>query len=271
MRFKYLCLLVALVLQNPALVFAEDAELSFSEDPVFIEQQQEATFSEETPDNVSVEQIEDFNSPYLKRRADNGVLFSLNFETFDATEYYSINNDTYIKDFIGDTTVSLMGLELGYKRNFQLGSVYMTGSYMLGTASRSDNSLKLTKQGLALGYSADALFNEPYIVPYAQAGIHQFLISETEGDLSNTAATAINLNYRFGLMFQLNWIEKSIDPSTHKEGLRASGLENTFLDIYFSWYEPSQEIYDPADPSTAEADPDLRSEGALGIALKMEF
>lgn len=228
------------------------------------------------PGEVAVERGEDYNLPYKKRRSHHGVLFSVGMEKLDPTEYISLLDDTPIKDMLGDSVVTLLGAELGYKYNFSLGSVYILGGFSAGKLSSDSTGttreLDLQKLSLSAGYSADAMFDEPWIVPYGQVGIHQFSVSETKADTSDSATTQISLNYRFGLLFQLNWIEKSIDPSTHEEGLRSSGLENTFLDVYASWYEPSSDLFDPANAAgTASGDPDLRSEATLGVALKMEF
>jgi hypothetical protein len=225
---------------------------------------------------VAVERSEDYTLPYRERRGKTGVLFSLNSEKVAISEFFSLLDDTHIDTAYGGNELSLLGLELGYEYNFSLGSVYLIGAYGSGkksnTESGNSRTLELTKKSLSVGYAANVLFSEPWIVPYGQVGVHQFSVSEQKNALSDSSSTDMALNYRFGLLFQLNWIEKSIDSSTHSEGLRSSGLENTFLDLYFTWYQPSANLFDPADPTgTASADPDLRSEGALGLALKMEF
>lgn len=237
-----------------------------------------------TPDNtVTVEKTEDPNLPYKQRRGKHGVLFSIGMETIEPTEYYSLieTTDVGIKDLLGGSSMSMLNVELGYKYNFSLGSAYVIGAYATGsnsnTADAIERKLEVSRMNLSLGYQADMLFDEPWVVPYAQVGVHQFNVSEkrttaTTSD-SNSASTEPSLNYRAGLLFQLNWIEKSIDPMTHSDGIRSSGLENTFLDVYATWYEPSESSsgYDPNDATTHNVDPDMRSEATIGVALKMEF
>ena len=109
-------------------------------------------------------------------------------------------------------------------------------------------------------------------MPYGQVGIHQFQISEDDllKDYDTAATTGLAINYKLGLLFQLNWIENSIDPSTQIDGLRSSGLENTFLDIYLTAHLPSSNVYDPKN-AASKGDPDLASDMELGAGLKMEF
>lgn len=237
----------------------------------------------ESAGQVSIEKGEDYSLPYRQRRSHHGVLFSVGMEKIEPLEYTALlhsaaapTDETLIEGLIGSTTLDMVQIELGYKYNFKLGSVYLLGAYSMGKGSNvsgaDSRELSLTKKNLSIGYSADAIFDEPWVVPYAQAGIHQFNVSEKLNDVEDSATTQPSLNYRVGLQFQLNWIEKSIDPNTQFEGLRSSGLENTYLDVFASWYEPSSDLYDPQNPvATKEGDPDLRSEGTMGLALKMEF
>lgn len=231
-----------------------------------------------TDGNVVVEKPVDYTLPYKKRRSKHGVLFSVGLEKIEPTEYYSMTGtfDVPISEMFGNTTIDMVGLELGYKYNFSLGSIFIIGGYSMGSTSDDTvgavRKLSLTKQSLAAGFAADAIFDEPWVVPYAQAGVHQFEVNETLNDEEQAHTTQPCLNYRFGMLFQLNWIEKAIDPSTHQEGLRSSGLENTYLDVYTSFYQPSASVFDPTDPdNTLSEDPNLQAEGTIGVALKMEF
>ena len=244
----------------------------------YIIDERDLSYENEATGPVTVERMEDPNVPYKKRRSHHGFLFSIGMENLEPTEYYSIVDDEAIADTALKTNLSLISAEIGYKYNFQLGSLYATGSFGIGN-SKGENAtetreLDITKQSLSIGYAADALFDEPWVVPYGQVGVHQFVIDEkvTKAGAESTASmtTSPSLNYRLGLLFQLNWIENKIDPSTHAEGLHSSGLENTFLDAYLTWYEPSSNLYGPSSGST-DGDPDLRSEATFGVALKMEF
>jgi hypothetical protein len=242
--------------------------------------------SQENPGDVLIETQADLTQSYKQRRGHHGVLFSLDYEKFNPVDYFSQYRDAYIAE-----DLSLIGAEIGYKYNFKLGSVAILVNGAFGTKkgcefvdadgnAKSSRDISITRYGLALNYAMDNIMQEPWIVPYGQVGIHQFEVSEDDqtqldpnthealGAVSTT--TSLAFDYRVGLLFQLNWIEKSIDPSTHTEGLLSSGLQNTFLDIYLATHVASSEIYDPTN-STSEGDPDLHSETELGVGLKMEF
>lgn len=233
-------------------------------------------FSINTLADVEVENSENYNLPYKARRSEHGLLLSVGMEKLDLQNYYSLISNTPISTMSGYEPLTMAQVELGYKHNFKLGSVYLLGSYSLGsvTTKLTAGSLKInvTKQAVAVGYSADMLFVEPYIVPYAQVGAHQFSVSEASNTSNDEATTEISLNYRIELQFQLNWIEKKIDKSTQVEALRSSGLENTYIDVYMEWFNPSNDLYDPQNAiATKTSDPDMTSESQLGVALKLEF
>lgn len=232
--------------------------------------------------DIVVEQQTDLTQSYKQRRGRHGVLFSINYEKFFPVDYFSQYRDVYIEDLLGDTeSLDLIGAEIGYKLNFKLGSLAILGNYAQGSKSKSnytdgtttrERNLAVSRYGLSANFALDNVMQEPWVVPYGQAGIHQFQV--VEDDLAQDAAkettTQFAFNYRIGLLFQLNWIEKSIDPNTQYEGLRSSGLQNTFIDVYAMTHLASNETYDPADPNS-EGDPDMSTGMEFGVGLKMEF
>jgi hypothetical protein len=226
--------------------------------------------------SVLLEKPIDLSLNYKQRRKRHGVLFSVTYEKFYPTDYYSQYRDVNIENIIGSDRIDLFGAELGYKLNFQLGSVAILANYaqggIIGKVLNEDRTINLKRYGLAANFAFDNFFNEPWVVPYGQIGAHQFEVDED--DVTKTeaksASTQIAFNYKFGILFQLNWIEKAIDPSTQVEGLRSSGLENTFLDIFAISHAASSKTYDPK-AAASKGDPDLATELELGAALKMEF
>lgn len=253
--------------------------LSFSEP---LSDRQSVVDSNNNLGDVVVEQQADLTQSYKRRRGKHGVLFSVIYEKYFPIDYYSQFRDVYIENIFGNTdSIDLFGAEIGYKYNFRLGSIAILGnyahgskaneSYSDGTTTRERN-LSISRYGLSLNYAMDNIMEEPWIVPYGQVGVHQFQV--VEDDLSQTdaksATTQISFNYKIGLLFQLNWIEKSIDPNTQYEGLRSSGLQNTFLDVYAMTHMASSEVYDPAD-ANSEGDPDMSSGMEIGVGLKLEF
>ncbi len=227
---------------------------------------------------VVLEKPEDLSLSYKQRRSRHGILFSVTYEKFYPVDYYSLYRDAYVEEIIDTDRIDLIGAELGYKLNFKLGSISVLANYAQGSIKGLFNShernLTLKRVGASLNFAADNFFEEPWVVPYAQVGAHQFEIEEDDLSLAvaapESATTQISLNYKFGLLFQLNWIEKAIDTNTQIDGLRSSGLQNTFLDVYMIDHLASNEVYDPKNPNS-EGDPDLASGLELGLGFKMEF
>lgn len=232
--------------------------------------------------DVILEQQTDLTESYKKRRGRHGVLFSIDYEKYFPVDYFSQYRDKYIEEFLGDKeSIDLIGVELGYKLNFKLGSLAILGNYAQGSKSKSDFSdgtttrernLSISRYGLSANFALDNIMEEPWIVPYGQVGIHQFQVIEDDlaQDQAKETTTQFAFNYRFGFLFQLNWIEKAIDPNTQLDGLRSSGLQNTFIDLYAMTHTASSETYDPADPNS-EGDPDMSTGMEFGVGLKMEF
>ena len=253
--------------------FSRADELNFLESeqtgPVIVET--------ENPKNVSVEQKTDVNLPYKQRRTNNGVLFSIAAEKYYPYDYYSQYHDVPIEGIIGASRIPLFGAELGYKRNIQLGSISILAGYaggsLTGSVTALDRKLEVSRFSLVAGFALDNIMNEPYIVPYVQGGLHTITITESTSDLSKeakrTASSDLSYNYRAGILFQLDWIEKSMDPSTHREGLLASGLENSFIDVFVADHTSTGSYYNSSPTSTGK--PDFSSTLEIGAGLKFEF
>ena len=225
---------------------------------------------------VALEKQEDYTKDYKSRRGTHGALFSVSTEAFYPIDYRSlIDNDVYIENIIGENKINLIGIELGYKYNFGVLSAAILGQYSQGSADGAVDSdpttLKVVKQGFSANVALDGILNEPWVVPYGQIGMHQFTIEEDRAGGSNSSGgTGLSFNYRYGLLFQIDWIENRIDKSAKADQLRSSGLENTFIDVYFANYLASSGAIDPAD-AASDGDPNLFSSGEMGIGLKMEF
>ena len=229
-------------------------------------------------DEITVESVQDLTTSYKERRKDFGALFSVNYERYFPSEHISvIQNKTYEELSEGES-IPVIGVELGVKYNFALGSFaalfgYGAGSYANETQNLDDVSVKITK--IDLNFALDNLTSEPWVVPYVQGGIHQLEWEENSftgsDNVIETLIAKPNAHYKLGVMFQLNWIENWIDPTTTQEGLRSSGLENTYLDVFYSGYS----AYAEPDPlvgalGSDDGEANLSSSG-LGMGLKLEF
>lgn len=229
---------------------------------------------------VTVEKAENYTLPYKERRGTHGVVFAVGMETLNPQDYRSQFNDGHFDNFSAGNKVSMLNLELGYKYNLSsLGSISIVGVYGSGGVDGSDGSFDrnfaFTKYGVSANFAIDAILDEPWIVPYVQAGVHQFAASETGvisgNEETRTATAGFAGNYKFGLLFQLDWIESAIDKNARAERLRSSGLENTYIDVFMTEYLASSDAIDPAVQFGTEGDPNMAASSVIGVALKLEF
>lgn len=227
---------------------------------------------------VIVETPEVFDAPYIERRGAHGWLLGLHSENYYPFNYQSQlgtqngNGDTaFIEDFIGLDAVKLLGLEFGYKMNISLGSLSILANYSMANVSGDlDTSLGFTRIGLSANATLDGIFKEPYVAPYGQVGVSVMTIEESTSTDSTSGSTSPTLYYKYGLMFQLDWIEAKLDPTAKIERLTSSGLQNTYIDVYYVDHLPSSNAIDPATAST-EGEINTASSGEIGLGLKLEF
>lgn len=229
-------------------------------------------------DEIIVESKQDLTDSYKNRRKDFGALFSINYERYYPEEHVSVIQNKSYEEISDGEPIPVIGAEIGVKYNFALGSMAALFGYGMGTYSNENQNLngvniKITKLDLNLAF--DNLTSEPWIVPYVQGGVHQLEWEEDSNTGSNNIVETLiakpNAHYKVGVLFQLNWIENWIDPSTTAEGLRSSGLENTYLDVFYSGYS----AYAEPDPlvgalGSDDGEANLSSSG-LGMGLKLEF
>ena len=222
--------------------------------------------------NVKLETQEDYTKSYKQRRSTHGMLLGFSKEDFYPIDYQSLFGDAFVEDIVGSDSINLINFDIGYKYNVSVGSASFLFSYATGARSDgiSGRRLSLTKQGLSANVALDGILEEPWAVPYLQVGVHQFNISESTDTASESATTSMSFNYRYGLLFQLDWLEHFMDPNARGDRLRSSGLENTYIDVYYTDYMPSGDAQD-AKVLGAEGDPNLLSSGEMGIGLKLEF
>lgn len=221
---------------------------------------------------ITVERPVDYSASYKDRRQTHGVLFSIYQEKYYPLDYFSLFEDKFIDQIIDGRTINLLGFEIGYKYNFSLGSIGLLAGYSQGhSEAPGTRNIWVKRTLVAANIAFDNFFNEPWVVPYAQVGIAKFGIEEGNTGQGFKSSSANNVpNYKLGLLFQLNWIEGAIDPSSHVDALRSSGLENTFLDIYYSGHLQSSAAI-PSETPHVVGEPNMRSTDELGLGIKMEF
>ncbi len=221
---------------------------------------------------VVVERPIDLTANYKDRRHRHGVLFSVAKEKFYPVDYQSQYKDQFIDQLIGGRTISLLSAELGYKYNFSLGSIGLLIGYAQGNSDAPGlNNIWIKRTTASASIALDNYFDEPYVVPYFQGGVSNFAVEEGRSGTGyqNSSASAVP-NYKMGILFQLNWIEKAIDPTSEGQGLRSSGLENTYLDVYYIAHFPTSASITSENPNEG-TEPNMRTQNEMGIGLKMEF
>lgn len=260
MKFVFTACLILAVTNFGAFAFAQD----YSDPP--------------EGDEIIVESKQDLTESYKERRKNFGALFSINYEKYYPADHVSVIQNKSYEEISGGEPVPLFGAEIGVKYNFSLGSLSALVGYSSGRFSNEDNNLddvtvSITKADL--NFALDNLTSEPWVVPYVQGGIHQLDWEENSftgtDNVIETLVTKPSFHYKAGILLQLNWIENWIDPSTTREGLRSSGLENTYLDIFYAGYSS----YAEPDPlvgalGSDDGEANLSSSG-LGMGLKLEF
>ncbi len=271
----YLQLILVIVLLTANESFSQEKEESTG--PVEVEQYSDSNAA----GDITYEKQKDLLAPYKYRRDKHGIIFSVGTEKYYPKNFLSLLDNVSIDKILKDEPINLFAIDIGYKYNFSLGSLALAYTFASGSGTGSFNnetrSIAFQRQTVSAGYYADNIFNEPWVVPYGTVGLSQFSLSEERYNATATladdsAVTDPILSFKAGLLFQLNWIEAGIDSNTHAEGLRSSGLENTFLDVHFSWYQHIKDTFDINNPvQTADLDPDLNAEAQLGIGLKLEF
>ena len=224
---------------------------------------------------VIVERMRVNTDNYKIRRNRFGVHFAANFENFNPKNYLSLIQNKNYEELLGNKSIPLYGIELGARFNYQLGSI--TGLIGYAQGYLSDDKLGIDKMSATITkadliFAFDNIMNEPYVVPFIQVGIHSIDWTEQGTVLSitkkeNFTTEFSNFHYKAGLSFQLNWIENSIDPSSQDDALRSSGLENTFIDVFYTSYTQSLEV---AQVAGASGDADISS-SEIGAGLRLEF
>ncbi len=227
---------------------------------------------------IVVEKPTDLTQNYRQRRGRYGILFSVNYEKFSPNEYYSIFQQKTFEQLSDNQNMDLVSAELGLKMNFSFGSVAALAGYGQSEYTNDAKDIysmdaKITK--VSLNLALDNLMSEPWVVPYGQVGAHQINWEEQSYDSANnlvnqSVSTNWTYNYKLGLLLQLDWIENAIDPNTHINAIRSSGLQNTFVDIFYQSYGETNKV---SKNSLNQTDPDgtnLQSDN-FGVGLKLEF
>lgn len=210
---------------------------------------------------VALELQQDNLAFYKERREVHGTYVGFSYEALHLKNFISVLDARDYAELFGDEPIPLMRLTLDYKYNFFMGAV--AAGLEFGKGSLSDNlsgedrTLDVTKYGLGFRYIADVIWNEPYAAPYLGINLWQMEVAESSPSESFSASTQLGLNYTFGILLQLDWI----DQDSAKNATFQWGLENTFVDLYVTQYAKT----------AAVDDPNTETELLYGGGLRLEF
>lgn len=220
------------------------------------------------------EKVGDYLKPFKERRP----RWTRQIE-IGAAQYIPINYISDIIDSAGsiyedyyDTEMPMPSFSFEFKRNFSFGGISLGGaiSYYAtngagGIATSSD--FELIAPSLKLSLYLDTLFKEPYLVPYASVGYSYMMYNETATDGSDLeySGASDNIFVAFGILFQLDWLDKEADQSSFD-----LGIENTFIFLEARSYLDTGIIGYDEDPA-AGVIADFSSPFFLSGGIKMEF
>jgi hypothetical protein len=200
--------------------------------------------------------------PYKYRRESWGQSVSLTYSQFypDSLESnLGAVNFSDIYDASADTP--MLELQFGVKRNFSLGSVgfeLAVGYYSNDSdIDLFESSFEIIPVRLGVQYTADAIFQSPYVAPYIAGGGYIFKYTESQGTTSFNGTTQVAPYATLGLQLSLDWLDSRSASIAYFEG----GIETTSLFIegrkYFS--------------SSAEEDPNFETPFQPQAGLRLEF
>lgn len=207
-----------------------------------------------------------YDLPYKERRNRWGLEVGYQLEQISPFAYESGVPGvtvTNFSDFAGSSTIPLNLFFLGGRYNTSVGSLaagiqYGSGDLFIPAANGENTTLEITKEGIYTSIYLDTIFSEPYVVPYASLNLFRLTYFEdVSGKGTFDGTTDLTFGYTLGALFQLNWLDKE----SARNGLRDSGIQNTYVDAYVSHYSPSSD----------DLDPNFETEFDFGVGLRLEF
>lgn len=204
--------------------------------------------------------------PYKVRRPKRGQQLSLTYSQYNPLNYQSDTTIAFQGNFAGlygAAETPLIEATYDYRFNVILGSLAAEIGYGYYSNTANPNTVVGTARlnvqpiRLAVRYTADNLFYEPYVAPYISGGVYSMLYSENYGNVTFSGNTQPAPFYSAGVLFQLNWL----DPISAVTSYTESGLENTYVFAEIRQFMKS----------SASKDPDFSNGPTLGFGISFEF
>lgn len=257
--FKFLCSFVLFFG-----IFAAYIDAARAEDETAGPQPDDGQWVEVEPSNLLPSDITGiyYLVPYRSRRANSGHLVSVGYSSFTPDNYTPnfINSD--FQTIYPTAEMPLVELQYVYKRNYSFGSLGLELAAGMYNNKSDDTSIASELQLIPARVGAvlylDALYFEPYVVPYVAGGAYTVFYEETlEGSSAYGGNTQVAPYLTVGASFQLNWVDREAARLSYLE----SGVENTFI------YVEARKLF----ASQAAQDPDVSTGFNWGAGVRVEF
>lgn len=241
--------------------------LSHSEDIPSIDEKPKPGMVVVEPTNLT--KVQDDGSynlvPYGERRGKWGVLFGLEYSTYEPYDYEPNFIALDYKDVYGAPEVPFLEVQFGVKRNFSIASLGLEAGVGVFKAESKENLVDLTNSTLVLypirmGFTLalDNLFSdEPWVVPYVNGGAYTIFFRESQASASFNGNTQVAPYAIGGLAITLDWL----DRRSAREAYESSGIEASHLFVEARKYFGND----------VEKDPDFETDPVWGAGIHVEF
>jgi hypothetical protein len=215
------------------------------------------------PSYVEVTKTEDLFHlmPYKDRRGKWGETVSIGYSSYEPKNFESNFVAADISQPYTKAETPLIEAQFVFKRNTTYGSIGAElGIGMYSNTSDDpgiESTLEFKMYRLGANIALDTLSPEPYIVPYASAGLYTVQYNETLGEVHHKGNTQVAPYLAGGLMFQLDWIDRRAARVSYED----SGTQSSFI------FAEARTMLASSD----ESDPDYSSSVHWDAGLRIEF
>lgn len=191
--------------------------------------------------------------PYRFRRPSWGKTFGLGFSSYNPKNYEPDFVAATFDDVYGNASMPMIDFLFSVKKNFVIGSIgieagigyYRSSSKssvdVAGVPTAVDSTLNIYPIRIGGIFTMDNLFYEPFVAPYASAGVYSMFYRESRTTASFNGNTQISPYYAFGALAQLDWLDRAAAREAYEE----AGVESTYVYLEARGFIQSKNAKDP--------------------------
>lgn len=206
---------------------------------------------------VEVEESVSVLESYKVRRGDAGALFSIEYLKATPVDYLSTTGNVSFEKQYGSSSLSGVGISIMKKINWTPISLAVGPSYGVLNVTNSAHKMSMTQLGLQGRLILDGIFDEPHWAPFVSGELWNMSISESSVDKSFNGVVDYGYSWRAGMQVQLD----RLDPSAASAAILESGIQSTFISMWFGAIGSPFSTDDPA----------LETQPEFGAALTLEY